>query len=490
MTTTARRLDRRVGGPVGDHARRDGVWFHPAPWIFLIATVTWLVTWVRQAPCRQTEAGQPVNAFMRLCYSDIPVLYQSNGLAQGYGVFSSLNFEYPPVIGVVVEVTRVVARFLGAHVGPDVTDQQVVDAAYIFFGVNAVVLFGCFLVVVATHLHLAGRQHPAAGQHLAGRGGDASVPNLAWQAVYVAAAPVVVAAGLINWDLVAVALTSLAVLLWARRRPIASGLVTGVAVSAGIYPIVLVFALLLLCLRAGRMASWGLFALGGWASWLAINVPVLFFARGSWDAFWTHHLNRSADLGSIWYVLDAAGLGMQHVGVLAGLLLVMLIGPIIVLVIQAPRRPRLAQVVALVLIAVLVANRAYSPQYVLWLLPFIVLARPRTSDWAIWSFAEVLYWWAVWGHLEGALSAGGGGPDTLYWAAIALRIGVQGWVAMQIVHDMRHPWDDPVRSGYVDDPTGGVLDHTPDARWLAGPRRERVEAGLEMVDDALIEEED
>ena len=415
---------------------------------------------------------------MRLCYSDIPVLYQSTGLAQGQGVFASLNFEYPPVIGAVVEATRAMARLFGAHVGPDVTDQQVVDAAYIFFGVNAVVLFGCFLVVVATHLHLAGR------------GASATVPNRGWQAVYVAAAPVVVAAGLINWDLVAVALTSLAVLLWARRSPIASGLVTGVAISAGIYPIVLVFALLLLCLRAGRMASWGWFVLGAWASWFAINVPVIVFARGTWDAFWTYHLNRGADLGSIWFVLDAAGLGMQHVGVLSGLLLVMLLGPIIILVVQAPRRPRLAQVVALVLIVVLIADRAYSPQYVLWLLPFVVLARPRTSDWAIWSFAEVLYWWAVWGHLEGALSAGGGGPDTLYWAAIVLRVGVQGWVAMQIVHDIRHPWDDPVRTGYVDDPTGGVLDHTPDARWLAGPRRERVEAGLEMVDDALIEEED
>jgi len=476
-TSTARRLDRRVGGPVGVHARPHGIWFDPGPWVMLAATTTWLLTWVRQVPCRQTEAGHPVNAFMRLCYSDIPVLYQSAGMSSGQGVFGGLAFEYPPVVGAVVEVTRAIGRLLGAQVGPDVTDQQVVDGATIFFGVNAVVLFGFFLALVAAHLLLGGR---ALDGGLARR-------SRSWQAVHVAAAPVVVAAGLINWDLIPAALTSLSVLLWARGRPIAAGLLTGVAISAGLYPVFLVFVLFLLCLRAGRLAQWGRFALATLASWLVISVPVIVLAPRTWSAYWDYHLQRGADLGSVWFVLDAAGVGLQHVGILSGLALAILLGLVASLVIQAPRRPRLAQVAALVLIAILVTNRAYSPQYVLWLLPFVVLARPVTSDWAIWTLSEVLYWWAVWGHLEGALAPGEGGVDPLYWAAIVQRVGVQLWVAMQIVHDIRHPWDDPVRTGFTDDPIGGVLDHAPDARWLGEPRQ-RVEAGLDLVDDSLLEE--
>ena len=73
----------RLGGPVGRHASRLGIWFTAGPWAVLLATVTWLVLCARQLPCRQTDLDNLPNAFYRLCYSDIPVVYQSSGLADG-----------------------------------------------------------------------------------------------------------------------------------------------------------------------------------------------------------------------------------------------------------------------------------------------------------------------------------------------------------------------------------------------------------------------
>jgi uncharacterized membrane protein len=47
------------------------------------------------------------------------------------------------------------------------------------------------------------------------------------------------------------------------------------------------------------------------------------------------------------------------------------------LALAAPRRPRLPQLCFLVLAAFLITNKVWSPQYVVWLVPLAVLARPR-----------------------------------------------------------------------------------------------------------------
>ncbi|NEE19225.1 hypothetical protein G3M58_73760, partial [Streptomyces sp. SID7499] len=50
------------------------------------------------------------------------------------------------------------------------------------------------------------------------------------------------------------------------------------------------------------------------------------------------------------------------------------------LALSAARRPRFAQLAFLVVAAFILTNKVYSPQYVLWLIPLAVLARPRWRD--------------------------------------------------------------------------------------------------------------
>jgi uncharacterized membrane protein len=136
------------------------------------------------------------------------------------------------------------------------------------------------------------------------------------------------------------------------------------------------------------------------------------------------------------------------------------------LLLFAPQRPRLAQGVFLIVTLFLLVNKVYSPQYVLWLLPLLVLARPRWLDWTLFSVAELLYFMAIWAHIGGTTATGVGGQDRIYMAAVLLRIGVQLWLCVQVIRDAWNPARDIVRAGGLDDLDGGLLDGRPDAPWL------------------------
>ena len=72
-----------------------------------------------------------------------------------------------------------------------------------------------------------------------------------WDGLLVALAPAFALTATINWDLLAVALTAAGMLMWSRSRPLAAGVLIGLATAAKLYPVLLLGPLLLLCWRAG-----------------------------------------------------------------------------------------------------------------------------------------------------------------------------------------------------------------------------------------------
>jgi uncharacterized membrane protein len=456
------RVSQRIGGPLGRYAATGGAWWNPLRVTLMVGTLVYVAGLVFRLPCRITVASQPPpDHFKYLCYSDIGLLYAGRGLLQGNTPYLDSGdypvLEYPVLTGWFLELERLITRALGGPQGTELTAQQQVDSTLIFIDVNAVLLGALFLIALWALVRTpVGRP---------------------WDAMMMAASPCVAAAALINWDMLPVALTALAMAFWSARKPGLAGVMLGLGAAAKLYPAFLLGPLLLLCLRAKRMGDFVTTLSTFLVSWGLVNLPVMLLAPDAWFSFWIYNSERGGDLGSIWYVLSLAGYPVPYLNwVSGGLFLLGCVG-ILILIIRAPRRPRFGAVAFLVVAAFLMTNKVYSPQYVLWLLPLMILARPKWRDWLIFTAGELIYFVAIWWHLGGFLAPGDSSPDRIYWFSVVIRLCTQGWVVIMVIRDALRPAHDPVRREGVDDPTGGVLDQAPDARWFqvltgtAVPRR-------------------
>jgi uncharacterized membrane protein len=443
-------VSQRFGGPLGRHA--DGSssgWWNPVRVALLTGTLVYLAGMVFRLPCRNGA-----DHFRYLCYSDIPLLYPGRGLMQGNTPYLDSGdypvLEYPVLTGWFLELERILTRLFGGAQGVDLSAEQQAESTLRFLDVNTVLLGGLFLVAVWAQVR--------------------TVAPRPWDGMMLAASPCVAAAALINWDMLPVALTALGMLAWSGRRPGLAGVFFGLGMAAKLYPLFLLGPLLLLCLRGRRMADYFTLMSTFVVSWGLVNLPALWLAPDAWRSFWSFNAERGGDFGSIWYVFSLAGSPVPQLNLVSfGLFAVLCLG-IAALIVVAPRRPRFGAVAFLVIAAFLLTNKVYSPQYVLWLLPFVVLARPRWRDWLIFTAGELIYFVAIWWHLAGVLAPGDSSPDRIYWLAVIIRLSTQLYVVVLVVRDILRPEHDPMRAGGLDDPTGGVLDGARDADWWPGAR--------------------
>jgi uncharacterized membrane protein len=395
-----------------------------------------------KAACRAGAWNIGIEQYQAHCYTDIYPLYFNEGLSAGKVPYLGHPVEYPVLIGAAMQAA--------AWVISPINDAFIRGRE--FFDVTVVLLSIFAVAAVLATAYLAG-------------------PARRWTALLVALSPAVILAAFINWDLIAMSLATLGLAAWAGRRGVLAGILIGLAVATKFYPVFLLGPLFLLCLRAGRLRAFWVTAGAAAAAWLAVNLPVAIAAPGGWATFYRFNASRGADWGSIWYFFEAehwpvvGSMPLSTLNAVSLLLFGVACVLIAVLALSVSRRPRLPQLCFLVIAAFLLFNKVWSPQYVIWLAPLAVLARPRLGAYALWQAAEIGYFLGIWAYLitivAGPHAPGGIGAG-LYFTALLARFGTVALLSGLVVRDILRPQADVVRRDGEDDPAGGVLSGAPD----------------------------
>lgn len=407
-----------LGGPVGLHARRGGVFFRPLPWALLAGAVLFTALYLRHLPCLTTDPANPINAYIRACYSDLPVVYTWQGWAAGGSPLGGEQLALAPLLAIVVVFVLQLARLLGADIQPGATDVQQYAGVPAYFGASAILLFASFLLLIVASAVLARRD---------GR---------PWDVFFVAASPVVLAAGLVNFDLLPLGLTALGLALLARDRTIEAGVALGAAASAATMPLASVLGAavaLLLRRRFVRLAALGLAFV---ATWLLVHVPLLVRNFDAVYGYYHAEINKDVSYGSIWYLLREVGVPFRELGAFTFVVSVLLIGILAAWLYVTGRTPSAGQVSAAVVLVLVILAPACPPQTALWVVFAVFLARPvDVTAWAM-SAVQALHYLAVWGWLSGHLTAEKSGPEMLYVLAVLIRMSFELVLLYLVVRDM------------------------------------------------------
>ena len=435
-------LSEAIGGPLGEHGVRDSTglpprsFWQPTRVILVLICLTLSLHWVQKGPCRD-GAWSDLSQYKYMCYTDVLALYYAEGLSEGKVPYQDHPVEYPVLTGALMGVLGLPVHAIG-DANPEINQAQ------LFYDLNALVLAGFGIAAVAAILAVR-RRRP-------------------WDAAMFALAPALLVTATVNWDLLAVGLFAVAMLAWARSRPALAGVLLGLAVAAKFYPILILGPLFLLAYRTNKWKPVGVTTGLAVLTWLVVNVPVALMWPDSWLRFFRFNTERGIDWGTLWYIgahLPTGGggsglpgfaalnsdSGHAQLNILYLALFILACFGIASLVLIAPRTPRLAQLTFLVVAAFLLTGKVWSQQYVLWLIPLAVLARPRWGAFLAWQFAELCYFAAFYGELMGA-SGRQVFPEWVFVLAAGLRMGTLCLLVGYVVREILRPERDVVRASY------------------------------------------
>ncbi|HKV19008.1 MAG TPA: glycosyltransferase family 87 protein [Mycobacterium sp.] len=487
-------LSQVVGGPVGKHALIGRTrFFTPLRVMLVIAVIFLSLGYTSKAAClvstgtgtadQKVANWQNQRAYYELCYSDTVPLYTAELLNLGKFPYKSSwiekdsqgrpqtqfdgnlavrYMEYPVITGTYQYLSMALAKSYTAvsKLVPIPTIAEVV----MFFNISAFGLALAWFATVWATSKLAGRR--------------------IWDAALVAGSPIVIFQIFTNFDALATAFATGALLAWARRRPVLAGVLIGLGVAAKLYPILLLIPLAFIGLRTGRLRDVGKTAAAAAIAWLVVNLPIMVMFPRGWSEFFRLNTRRGDDMDSLYNVVKSftdwqgfdTGLGLWEpptiLNTVALVLFLLCCVGVGYVVLTAPRRPRVAQVAFLIVALFLLTNKVWSPQFSLWLVPLAVLALPHRRILLAWMTIDALVWVPRMLFLFGEQNRGL--PEQWFTVTVLLRDIAVITLCALVIRQIYRPELDLVRhQGRIDDPAGGIFDEAPDSPpdWL--PKRLR-----------------
>lgn len=314
------------------------------------------------------------HGFRGLCTDDIQELYRTRGIAEG--IFPYVHgrlvgftlvdgaIEYPVLTGLFMWWTGLFAAD---------------SAAYL--AVNAAALAPFALATAYLLYVLAGRR------------------VWLW-----AAAPALVLYAFHNWDLLVVASVVAGVWAWSRGRPLWAALWFGIGMALKLFPFVLLIALALhLWWLQDRRKAWGVLG-AGVGAYALINLPFVVASPSGWAATYRLQAIRLPNLDSLWglaSLVRGRGVWLAHRGELNLASTALVAATCLAVVLFAARTADrtgtypFLQVCGALVAALLLWSKVHSPQYTLWLLPFLVVLGVHVLWWAAYSLADLFLYVSI-----------------------------------------------------------------------------------------------
>ena len=363
--------------------------------LVVLALFASLVSFAKFSQCENSGWATP-DQYIHACYSDLPALYGSRGLdTNSWPYLSDDNsVEYPVVTAMVMYATSFAAKS---------------PASY--FNVN---IFFLILLFIATLI---------------------VVRKIRPEFAYLSAiAPAMIASLFINWDLWGIATMMLAIYWFDRKQYLYSALILALSISTKFLPIFLLIPIAFILWRDAKLKELVKYVVVVAATWLAINAPFALTTPTGWWRFFKLNLERGADWGSIWLALQQLGLSLTNLNYLSILVLLIALTSVAIVLFELKYTPTLASVAFIVMAAVMIASKVYSPQFVLWLTPLAVIALTNKKDlhafW-LWQATEIIYHVAIWQHIASITGAKFGLGPTPY--AILTLVRIAGTIYLMAV---------------------------------------------------------
>jgi uncharacterized membrane protein len=335
--------------------------------------------------------GHTDNWRSRFCYNDIQPLYYGRGID---------HHVFPYIHATLVDGT-------GAH---GFNEYPVLTGLFMW-GTGWVARSGSsYLVVTMILLSLVAALTAVLLWRMAGR-----------RAVCWTASPMLVLYAFHNWDVLAVGASVAGLYLWWSGRSSRAAFAFAVGGAFKLYPALFVVPLICDQLVQRRTRNAAEVAAAGFGSFAMINLPfILINASGWWTTYRFHADQVPTSSGTIWAVLDRTVSTTTENRLsfiaLAVALVVITVG---LLFSRQPVGYPVVEWCAAATAAFILLNKVSSPQYILWLVPFLALLPLRSIWWWLLSAVTVVRYAGVFGI--GVFPFGAHTADRLVHAAIILQ---------------------------------------------------------------------
>ncbi|QGU08616.1 hypothetical protein COCCU_13630 [Corynebacterium occultum] len=429
-----------LGGPLGHHARIGRqAWWTPLRTLILTSLVFLSFGYLAKANCTLGSRGEDGmvgldwsgnRQYASFCYNDIVPLYGARGLDEGGFPYAyswqegdlTRYMEYPVLGGLFQGLMGFLTRVFYPVI--DLLPGHSIPESGFYFALTAAFMSLMWVITIRMMAELAG--------------------NRIWDVVLVAASPLVIMHAFTNWDIPSIMAVAGAVLAVKRGHPLWAGILIGLGTAFKLWPLYILGAYLVLTVRN---RTWGPFLkmLGAAIiSWLLVNIPVMLAYPAAWNEFLRLNRERSWEWTTIYAVISRTtgwpgfDSGGGEPTILNTLTLLLFIGACLAIAIfgiSVQRRPRVAELIFLIVAAFLLVNKVWSPQYSLWLVIPAVLALPRWRLLLTWMIVDALVWPVLMLHMMGTDNKGlpGGMLDLVILTRDGLIITMMVLVVLQML---------------------------------------------------------